>query len=199
MSVNPKSMTIVIIFFISISGFFMGCSAPASPSQEKTPGNQNISMITISDIPPVMSFEDAVSNLNTLDFGQGTSNSSVDEKHILFFHGSKLDTNGDATSWIFFVGRGNQTYLATITPDSNSVTSWIGGVPDQEIVIDRIIHPSSLLTMNRDRIFATPANTSNSLDLTLSEGKYAVSIASDRGKHTLTFNAETGALISSNG
>jgi len=197
MSGNPVPAGIIAALIIATSILSMGCSSTVQPSQE----NQN-SSITVNNSyeSAATSFEDAVSSLNGVDFGLGTGNATDSVNHILIVQGSRLGSTGNAANWLLFVKRANRTYVVNFNRNGNSVSPWGGKVPDNEIVVDQIVHPSDLFSNNRDVILATShPDAPDTRDLTLSKGNYTLSITSGYGARVLVFNATTGALISSNG
>jgi len=187
---------IIIAFFIAATVLIMGCSSTAPQSQE----NQSTSLtINTSDESSATSFDDAVYSLRNVDFGPVTGNSTDLTSHILIVQGSRLTPVGDAANWLFFVERANKTYVVNFNKNGNSVSPWGGKVPDEEIMVDLIIHPVDLFRNNRDLIFTSSSAISETRDLTLSKGNYTLSVASENGTRVMVFDATTGALISSNG
>ena len=151
--------------FIAAAVLIMGCSSTAPQSPE----NQSTSLtVNTSDESSATSFDDAVYSFRSVDFGPVTGNSTDLTSHILIVQGSRLTTNGDAANWLFFISRANKTYVINFNKNGNSVSSWGGKVPGEEIKIDQIIHPADLFRDNRDLIFTSSSATSETKDLTAS-------------------------------
>ena len=128
-----------------------------------------------------------------------TAQNTTGTNHIQLIRGNKLDATGNASSWIFVVRQPQLVSLVTYDRSGETVNTWLGGYPEKEIIISQIITPRKLFEKNREQIFPTPqAITTESRELALADGKYYLTITSQGKTRYLVFDAQTGALTSSN-
>ena len=130
---------------------------------------------------------------------ESPSDNTTKTTHIQLIRGYKLDATGNARSWIFVVRQPGQVSLVTYDRSGETVNNWQGWYPEKEIIISQIITPRKLFEKNREQIFKTPqAITTESRELALKDGKYYLTITGQGKTRYLVFDAQTGALTSSN-
>ena len=122
---------------------------------------------------------------------------SAENKRIYYILGRDVDDSGNAMSWVFGVnnGMGDRMLIYeksgwTVFPNSKST------LPSEEILIDRIVPPTNLVTSNKEIIARTLSSTiPDRKDLELQEGIYKLNVYSGNSGKVIMFNATTGALI----
>ena len=187
---------IPIIFVISALVALVLCSACVLPSfgeQKKQEGG--LTQVTVTVATSRIGFEEAYQNLK--DYHIDSSSGLTESKKIYYILAKDVDESGTAMSWVFGVNYGSGDRLLiyeksgwTVFPRSNST------LPSEEIVVDRIISPGNLFTINKAIIASTSSSTNpERRDLELQEGTYKVNIYYGTTGKVLTFNATTGALI----
>ena len=181
--------------------FTMGCSS-SGPSVNQTPSAAATTVTVSGFVPnnlttqvPLVNFGDASDLLaaTTFDYGDGTSGPG----HIHLIHGIGLDENANATAWLFTVEHGNQTSLVSFDTQGQEIMNWSSVYPQQEIFLSSIIQPYDLFEKNKETI--SPVNQSTapeSRDLVLANNNYTLTITGTGIHKVFTFDATTGALIS---
>jgi len=148
-----------------------------------------------------INFEDVTPDAQYVGINREESPSENTAKttHIQLVRGYKLDATGNASSWIFVVRQPQQVSLVNYDRSGETVNTWLGEYPEKEIITSQIITPRKLFEKNREQIFQTPqAITTESRELALAEGKYYLTITGQGKTRYLVFDANTGALTSSN-
>ena len=148
-----------------------------------------------------VNFEDIAPNVpySGVNLEDSTSVNTTEKTHIQLIRGYNLDARGNAISWIFVVRQRNQVSLVTYDRYGEKVNAWLGGYPEKEIIISQIIPPREIFNRNREQIFPTSqAITTESRELALAEGTYYLTITGQGKTRILVFDANTGALTSSN-
>ena len=174
-----------------------------NPSPQATHSKVDVGFVVLnqSDEFERVNFEDIISNVPYIGINleDSTSDNTTKTTHIQLIRGYKLDATGNASSWIFVVRQPEQVSLVTYDRSGEKMNTWQGGYPEKEIIISQIITPRKLFEKNREQIFPTPqAITTESRELALADGKYYLTITSQGKTRYLVFDAQTGALISSN-
>ena len=184
------------IFVISTLVVLVMCSACVLPSADQKPQQDGgLTQVTVPEETSRISFEEAYQNLK--DYHIDSSSGLTESKKIYYILAKDVDESGTAMSWVFGVNYGSGDRLLiyeksgwTVFPRSNST------LPSEEIVVDRIISPGNLFTINKAIIASTSSSTNpERRDLELQEGIYTLTLYSGSKGRILTFNATTGALI----
>jgi hypothetical protein len=197
-----------LVFFTGLlvlaSCFIAGCnSLPVSGSPpQKTPGKIDVGF-TGQEIPGTIQryqFEDTLADLISKDLNATGDDIPINvsrEKHIKSIRGTDLDEKGAARSWTFIVEHGSQISIVTYNQQGMISSSAPGTIKRAEIFTSQILSPRELFNKNRAVIFnTTMAGTTGSLDLSLSEGYYSLTLSGNGTPENLVFDAKTGALTS---
>jgi hypothetical protein len=150
--------------------------------------------------PTYNNFDDAISDLAGLELAGNSSTNAIvsPEKEVLYISGRRLDSSGNASTWIFAVRYANTTFIVTYNHNSRSIVNWPAGFSGPVIKTDQIITPSELMDRNRALILGNwSANETFSQDLVLQGDNYTLTQSGHGASRNLLFNAVTGVLISS--
>jgi hypothetical protein len=174
-----------------------------NPSQQATQSKVDVGFVVLnqSDEFVKINFEDIAQDVSYVGINREENpfENTTKTAHIQLIRGYKLDTTGNASSWIFVVREPQQVLLVTYDRSGETVNNWQGGFPENEITISEIITPRKLFEKNREQIFSTrQAITNESRELALADGKYYLTITGQGKSRLLVFDAKTGALTSSN-
>jgi hypothetical protein len=175
------------------------CSACVSqPPANQTPANQmsqqDGGLVQISEGSPSISFDEAQHNL--IVYSPDPANESTDIKTIYYIHGTNLDVTGNASSWIFGVRYSGGTALLSYDRGGWIQIPWNASLISEEIDFERIVSPGRLFSQNNAIIFSNTSPTNpERRDLDLIRGIYTLTITSSSKDRILTFNANTGELI----
>jgi hypothetical protein len=200
-------MVFFTLLLVLASGFIAGCSSgPSLPfSGTSTPAPTETPILTNAGLTghqnPVTfqqyTFEGTLAGLTSRDTPitkEDTVENMSKDMHIKTIHGINLDENADAGSWTYIFEHGNKIFTVTFGGQGTITNSITGTIDSADIATDQIVSPSDLFTTNHAMIFSTPG----SVDLSLSDGYYTVTITGNSTPRILIFDAKTGGLISSN-
>jgi hypothetical protein len=155
----------------------------------------------ISNGPPLYNFEDVAARINEigLENGNKTTVNATQDRQILYIRGKNLNEAADAGSWMFAIHYENQSSVVTFDRYGESVVNWPSEFPGQEIALDRIKTPKELFNQNSALIFfGEQDNVTVSRELTLTGNNYTLTAISNDKVRILRFNAQSGALTSTN-
>jgi hypothetical protein len=115
---------------------------------------------------------------------------------IRLIQGTDIDMAGNARVWTFGVQKENGNELRAYDRSGWTILPLNESFSSGEIVLDRIITPGALFTMNKDAISQAASSDSVLHNVELKDGIYEIAF---RGKpRILRFNATTGASIDPN-
>jgi hypothetical protein len=187
---------IIIIMGVNPLSFF-------NPSPQATHSNVDAGFVVLNQSNEFerVNFEDIIPKVPYIGINreENTPDNITETTHIQMIRGYNLDATGNASSWIFVVRQPKRVSLVTYDHSGETVNSWLGWYPENEIIISQIITPRELFEKNREQIFPTPQMiVTESRELALTDGNYYLTITGQGKTKSLVFDAKTGALTSSN-
>jgi len=181
--------------------FSTGCSSSPSDTQPQPKVNGGVSFDNSTDaLRTGYSYDEVIASIYHLPLDPVTHEQPQPaDLHILSITGANLDDQANATSWTFIVQYQNSTKFITYDKYGEAVTDWAPGYSAKEVLPDQILPPKTLFDQNRAAIFKnTQAIATESRKLEVSGGNYTLVIHGQNGTRMLGFDAQTGALTSSN-
>jgi hypothetical protein len=197
-----RRLTILFLAVVLILVFCFGAALVLPTLQPKpavpaniTPKSIGITEIHESALIRPIDMQYAITEIEKYQMDLAVNRTNTTIRYI----GAKnLDAAGEATSWIFGVGKDNMTTIYTYDRNGVAEIPWDAGLPEQEIDLSTVLTPRELITSNHIRVPVTNASQEQSgVMLEMMDGSYIVTYPPGSSPHTLTFNATTGALISS--
>jgi hypothetical protein len=184
------------IFVISALVALVLCSACVLPSfGEPKKQEGGLTQVNVPIVTSRISFDEAYQNLKDYQIDSINTSSIASEK-IYYILGKDVDESGNAMSWVFGVnyGAGNKVLIYeksgwTVFARSNTI------LPPEEIVVDHVISPGTLLTRNSEKILTLSSAIPEMRDLELQQGNYILTLYTGNTTKILTFNATTGVVI----
>jgi hypothetical protein len=195
---SKTAMVFFTLLLVLACCYTAGCSLPSSSGAPSSSEKANLSSVQgNTGVPGKQSLEDAVGFIfaewsapeNAIPLTGSTA------KHIKYVHGTDLDEQGYASSWMIVVEIAGKSSMVTIN-NQGSTTSDASGIPTwTEINTDQIMYPRELIEKNHAVIFnASQSSTIVSRSISLEDGDYIITQSGRNGQQTLVFNATTGAL-----
>lgn len=161
------------------------------PGSEKPVVNVGLSQITTPEISPYISFDEARQKFENYY--------SAEKLPVYYIFSRDVDSSGNALSWLFGVHRNTGTELLMYDRTGWKTIPWNATLPSEEVMLDKVISPGTLFSQNKGVIFgASSTPVTERRDLVLKQGMYTLTISSGNASRTLSFNATTGVLITSN-
>jgi hypothetical protein len=201
---SKTAMVILTVLLVLASCFISGCSSlPFSgPPPSESPKKINVGLSGTDRTQQIQkyNFENCILGISSDDLfpvGEETPANASREMHIKSVRGTDLDENGDAGSWAFTAEHGNQISIITYNRQGRFVINAQGTINRTDIIPSEIISPRELLEKNHASIFnAAGPGTTGTMDISLSEGYYSLTISGNGTPHTMIFDAKTGVLRS---
>ena len=188
--------SIPIVFAILALVALILCSACVSqPPVNQTQGkNTGLTQITVPVDSSRISFGEAKQGLRESGLNSPTEPANSDS--VYYMLSRDIDGSGNASIWIFGVSRQSGDEFLIYEKTGWTSVPWNATLLSEEINLDTIVSPGSLLSQNKAVI---SGNTSLAIperwDLELQRGIYTLTIISGNSSRSLTFDATTGALI----
>ncbi len=182
------------IFAILLLGTLVLCCACVSPGNVKpetttTGVNVGLSQVPTQYVSPYISFNEAKKEFEAYI---GTTV----KLPVYYLYGRDVDSSGNASAWLFGVRQAAGFELLMLDRTGWKVIPWNATLPSEEIVLDQVVPTGTLFSNNKDALSNTTSTSmSTSRNLVLKQGVYTLTITSGNESRTLTFNATTGALI----
>jgi hypothetical protein len=178
-----------------------------SPPGQDKPGNVDVGFILL-DQPEEshrVSFEAVTTNIHLTGYDpeaavqEKTADLVAETTFIQMIRGHDLDDTGNATSWIFVVRQPEQVSLVTFDRFGQKISQWEGSYPENPINISHIVTPGDLFSKNYQVIFPAPESRQTEVrELALAGDTYYLTMTGAGKTRNLIFDAQTGALVSSN-
>ena len=214
-----KTAPVLIVFLLVLgSCLAAGCSSipfSGGPTTAETPriqGNAGLAPAEVTVSIRRYAFDDILAdlagrNLDTAVNRGFTESSGVNvspsngtaDNQIKQVHGSNLDEYGNAVSWTFVIQHGDKFSIVSYGREGMSLETSPGTLPQPAIDTSQIISPGVLFERNRDLITnTTRTGPVVTRDISLGGGIYTITISGRGTPRILTYDAKTGALISTN-
>jgi hypothetical protein len=151
--------------------------------------------------PTLYNFQRVAARVDAISFENNnkTGLNITYDTRIMYILGENLNENADAASWMFAIRHGNQTSVINFDRSGESIVDWPSEFPGQEIQMDQIILPQELFYRNKALIFnGDQDNITLSKELALTGNNYTLTLSGNDKKRILQFDAQSGALTSSN-
>ena len=171
------------------------CSACVLPFGEQKKQEGGPVQVHIPVESSRIGFDVALQNLKNYPGDSSTGSENI--KRIYYILAKDVDDSGNAMSWVFGVnyGTGDKVLIYeksgwTTFPKSNTI------LPSDEIAVDRIVTPVTLISRNKEVIHSTPSSAIPEMrDLELQQGNYTLTLYTGNTTRIFIFNATTGAEI----
>ena len=167
------------------------CGCLGTPAQLPTGGG--ITPIDLPEPPGEYTLTEALLELDLLGAEGGLNVTGTTVHQVL---ASGVDLDGRATSWILGLRDGDEVRWLTF-----GVTGWKeialpAPLPAKEVDIATVTSPEDLLHA-REGVLSPAMNRldTDTVEITLAEGIYSVTVHSDAGLESFLFRADTGEVI----
>ncbi len=190
-------LLLLLLFFSLAAGCISFGPAPSRTEGGLSSAQTNVSPIhdVTSRNAPKVSLDDAIGAL------RAASQEGIDTTgmNITRIWGYGVDSSGLATTWVLGMRGGGNTELLSYSGGEWKVVDLPLTLPDEEVNLTEIVSPQELFQRNLGTIVRemNRLNLGEANSLTLDEHTYQIFLQSASGSSTLSFNAETGELISS--
>jgi hypothetical protein len=187
----PTFFAILLLSLLTLSS---ACVTSGNGSPGAGAGvNGGLSQAAAQELSPYISFEEAQQEFENYSRAGG----SPGKLPVYYLISRDLDSSGNASSWLFGVHRDAGTVLLIYDRTGWKINPWNATLPQEEIVMSRVVPPGTLFSRNKGVIFNTSSTAGpESRDLVLKQGVYTLTIRSGGSSRALLFDATTGGLMS---
>ena len=176
-----------------IATIFIFCAACGCLGAAPLPTGGGITPIDLPEPPAVSTLADALAELDLLGAEGGLNVAGASVHQVL---GTDVEIDGQAASWALGLQDGEEVRWLTYGPAGWQEISLPAPLPAGEVRIADILSPEDLLRGREDMFRPVMERLgADTVDLALAEGVYSVTIRSDAGIETLSFEADTGEVI----
>ncbi len=169
------------------------CAACGCLGAAPLPTGGGITPIDLPEPPAASTLAGALAELDLLGAEGGLNVAGASVHQVL---GTGVDIDGQAASWALGLQDGEEIRWLTYGPAGWQEISLPAPLPADEVRIADILSPEDLLRGREDMFRPVMERLgADTVDLALAGGVYSVTIRSDAGMETLSFEADTGEVI----
>ena len=165
-----------------------GCLGISPP-----PSGGSITAVELPGSPEAYTLSGALAELDLLGAEGGLNVTGTSIHQVI---GSGVDLDGRATSWVLGLQDGEKVRWLTFGFMSWQEISLRAPLPDSATNMTEILSPEELLSADEGAIRPVMERLgADTVDISLAEGIYSITVHSSAGMETLTFRADTGEVV----
>lgn len=185
---RPPESIPALIAVVCILSAACGCLG-ASPA----PASGSITPIELPDTPAAFTLAGVLAELDLLDAEGGLAVAGASIHQVL---GTGVDLDGRAASWALGLRDGEEVRWLTFGPAGWQEISLPAPLPEEEVNVTAILSPEDLFAGQEEVLRPVMGRLSaDTVDLSLAEGVYSVTVRSSAGMEVLAFWADTGEVV----